>query len=138
MRGTFGVGEEGGTTRGAMADYASSDDSETEQPTIRYIVVPTAGAHTVVTSPAFERHIDGFTAPLFVTTDAFTAVVWCDEEAIPKRLRENLGIRAVFAPSSPIFGTCVITGPGDDDGHMTSVSPQVVALFDRHARDIAE
>lgn len=121
-----------------MADHASSDDSEPVQPPIRHIVVPTEGPHTLVTSPAFERHIDGFIAPLFVTTDAFAAAVWCDEEGIPKRLRENLGIRAVFAPSSPIFGTCVITGPADDDGHMTSVSPHVVALFDRHARDIAE
>jgi hypothetical protein len=121
-----------------MEDDGSSDKSEPEQPSICHIVVPTEGAHTVVTSPDFERHIGGFAAPLFVTTDAFTAVVWCDEEGIPKRLRENLGIRAVFKPTSPIYGTCVITGPADDDGHMTSVSPQVVALFDRHARDIAE
>ena len=87
-------------------------------------------------SADFGAPVGGYLTPLIVRDADFTAVVWCDEEGIPKRLPENLWIRDIFSPSTPVLGTCVITGESDEDGFVTSVSPRVIELFKAHASSV--
>ena len=111
----------------------SDSDAAPEQQPIRHLVVHTCGStvQAVATDylTAIKSTPDTYCFPLTVRTAAFTATVWCDEDGIPKRLAENLGIRTALSPVIPIFGTCVVTGGVDDDGNMLPVPDAAVALF---------
>lgn len=111
----------------------SSDASEPEQQPIVNLVVHPCGAVTKEISADYLQYIkdtpDDYCTCIMLEVEGHVAIVWCNEEGIPKRLPMNMGIQAVLSPSSPLFGTCVITGPGDEDGNMLSVPDAVLKLF---------
>ena len=99
-----------------MSDWESG--GEAEQVPIEVVVVGVDGNVETATLSDFLAPVKGngaYYIPVQISEDA---LMWVDEEGIPKQLHENFVIRAVLGLDEPIFGHVVVTGVEDEEGNV--------------------